>query len=791
LQPAPERGGASARLRRTGRSGAFTLLALLALVLPLRVARAAIENSLWIDEIASLMLASHPLGAIVDHGAVDTNPPGYFFALKIWLKLAKLAGAEPGVLWARLLGTLCWLVLALAAWTAGARCRGAYFGAVLAWAVAAGAYAGVQANDARGYSISSVALFVCLAVLVVQYRDGVAGEGASRDSPPPEGPSSDGLPSDGLSRNGSPGGASDRDGPSASRASRRALLLWLVYAAAASTAMWTHLLAAPVCVLLGLAWLLLALAIRRRCPSFLYLGGLAHLLVGLSFLPWLLHLRAEVESLRESAVGWMTPATVPNLLAVFAYWYPFGRIAGPDQPAWQLYDSLGALSLLAPLAAALWAARRRARPRQDFQPAAAASGEHLPPGDRRPPGDGRPPERGGPPGDGRPPKWGGPSGDGRLPEGHGPLGDSRPLLVLALCGFGVSLLFVGLLWALQRLGLMTVFFAPRYPALTAAPWAAGLAALSAWAVERAGWPRARVWFLLLPWLACAGLGQLWAIRAEQSGGLRAMRQRFSPLLPPGGSRLYVLPADLLPFFRRTFGRFDLRPIEELPCALRKAAPATAATVLDLNFWHVLDHPQDLVARRVIADGELAGRVERASFPDWRADFNVYRLSSISPAKAADLCAHGFEPPSWNDPPRALASALAENQKFARGWSFPELGPDLRLRRWASRPIAEVLFDRPLAPGRYQLHYSGYRAGFPEKIAHMELRLEGDPAAHAFDVPEGPIEIELGFTLARTARRPLLRVTHPMWTPRAATGSSDARHLASLFSHAWIEASPTG
>ena len=399
--------------------------------------------------------------------------------------------------------------------------------------------------------------------------------------------------------------------------------------------------------------------------------------------------------------------------------------------------------------------------------------------------------------------------------------------MLACCGFGVSLLFVGLLWGLQRLGLMTVFFAPRYPALTAALWAAGLAALSAWAVERAGWPRARVWFLLLPWLACAVLGQLWAIRAEQSGGLRAMRERFSPLLPPARSRLYVLPADLLPFFRHTFGSFDLRPIEELPCALHKAAPANGATVLDLNFWHVLDHPQDLVARRVItggpggasdgpgagsasvadgargrpragsasaangAGGELAGRVERASFPDWRADFNVYRLSSIAPARAAELCARGFQPAGWDDPPRALASALAENQKYARGWSFPELGPDLRLRRWASRPIAEVLFDRPLAPGRYRLHYSGYRAGFPEKIARLELHLEGEPAAHVFDVPEGPIDIAFDFTLARAARRPLLRVIHPTWIPRTATGSSDARHLASLFSHAWIEASPTG
>lgn len=692
------------------------LLALVALVGPLRVARAAIDNSLWIDEIASFMLASHGLSEIVDHGAVDTNPPGYFVVLKAWLKAARWAGAEPGVLWARLPGTLCWLALAVAAWMAGRRLGGASFSSALAWAVAAGAYAAVQANDARGYAISSVALFVCLGVLAVQY--GECGKGPAGEGPPPP-----------------------------ALVERATLLLWLLYAVAASAAMWTHLLAALVMVLLGFAWLVLALAVRRRCPSFLYLGGLAHLMAAASYLPWLLHLRAELASLHESAVGWMTPATVPNLLAVFAYWYPFGRIAGPEQPGWQLYDSAGALSLLTPVGAALWVARRGGRE------------------------SGRP---------------------GRDDRRERKQQDPRPLLVLALCGFGVALLFAGILWALQRFAGMTVFFAPRYPALTAALWAAGLAGLAAWAVERAGWLRSRVWVLLLPWLACSALGQLWVIGAERTGGLRAMRAHFAPLLPPAGARLYVLPDDLLPFFRRTFAGFDLRPVSELPCALRAVSPETAVTVADLNSWHVLDHPRALVARHLIAGGELAARVERASFPDWRPDFNLYRLSSIARAKAGELCARGgFEPAGWDDPPRALASATAEAQRYARGWSFPEVGPDLRIRRWGARANAEVRFDRPLAAGRYKLHYFGYRAGFPQEVALMRLRVEGEPAAHAFNVPEGPIELAFEFTLARATRHPLLRVTHPTWRPHEVTGSADPRELASLLSHAWIEAAPGG
>ena len=66
---------------RPGRRAALLgLLLFLAVFLPLRLARAGAEQSLWIDETASFMLASHPFSVILDQCAVDTNPPGYFFA---------------------------------------------------------------------------------------------------------------------------------------------------------------------------------------------------------------------------------------------------------------------------------------------------------------------------------------------------------------------------------------------------------------------------------------------------------------------------------------------------------------------------------------------------------------------------------------------------------------------------------------------------------------------------------------------------------------------------------------
>jgi hypothetical protein len=665
------------------RAAAFALL-FVAAFLPLRLWRAGIEASLWIDETASFMLASHPVSTILDQCAADTNPPGYFLALKAWLRLGRLFLDEPGILWARSLGVAAWLCFAVCLWFLGRSLAPAHANLLLV-AVAGSAYAAVAANDARGYSLATVGLCLALLLMVDVYAH-------------PE-----------LS-------------PRA--ASRR----WLFCALAASGALWTHLLSVPVFLLLcllfaGLAW-------RRRTREFAGLGAAALALAGLSFLPWSVKVLAGIGSLAASAVTWMTPATVPNLLAVFAYWYPFGRIGGPENP-W--LDAMGAASFVVPAAAALIVAWR--------PPAACVVA-------RRPPRE-----------------------------------TTAVLPILAAGGLGIAALFVNLLWLLQRCGIMTVFYAPRYPALTAAFWSAGLAALAAWTAERARWRAGLAWLLLLPWLLAAGVGQMWALAAERQGGLREMRTRFAPYLPAPGGALYVMPSELRPFFRRTFADFRLEPIAALPCDLPHAQ---AATVLELNFWHVLDRPRDLVARRILEAGKLAAHRDVATFPDWRRDYAVSRLSGIDRAAGEALCRRGLGPSPRPVPRDAVATALPEDQEYHRGWSFPEVGEDLAIRRWASREASEILFDRPVPPGAYTLHLHGYNPPYPEVPARIKLSVQGEAAALSRDLPEGEFEVLLPLDLHASHDPFVLGVTRAAWSPRTATGAKDTRVLAALFAYAWVE-----
>jgi hypothetical protein len=234
------------------------LVVFLAVFLPLRLWRAGIENSLWIDETASFVLASQPAAVILDRCAVDTNPPGYFFALKAWLKLGRLFFPQPGILFARALGTVAWLFFAAGVWLL-ARSLAPGFAALLVTAVTGSAYAAVSANDARGYCFATVGLCLAFLLMVDLYAHPTRPRWA-------------------------------------------AAVRWLVFALAASVA-------------------------------------------ALSFLPWLLKVLAGIGSLEASAVTWMTPATVPNLVAVFSYWYPFGRIGGPENP-WR--DAFGAATIILP-----------------------------------------------------------------------------------------------------------------------------------------------------------------------------------------------------------------------------------------------------------------------------------------------------------------------------------------------------------------------------------------------------------------------------------------------------------
>jgi hypothetical protein len=656
-------------LRRASCLGLFVFLALF---LPLRLLRAGAEQSLWIDETASLMLASHPVAVILDQCAVDTNPPGYFLALKAWLKLGKLILGSPGILWARALGTLAWTLGAILVWWLG-RSLLPHGANLLLVSVAGSAFAAVAAQDARGYCLAVPALAAALLLILDLYAQ-------------PE------------------------------RAVRAQAARWSLTGLLLALALWSHLLSAIVFVCLAL--LFACLAARRRTGAFLGCGTAAFLAAGLSFLPWSLAVISAIGSLSASAATWMTPATVPNLLAVFYYWFPFGRVAGPGR---LLLDALGIASLLLPVAAALLARRTRRA--------------------------------------------------------------SRPVLLFgALAGLGVAFAFVVSLWLLQRFGLMTVFFAPRYPALAAELWAAGLALLVLWAAAGADWPQPIAWLCLAPWLVASLAGQLLALQVERRGGLEEMRAHFAPFLPGAGKALYVMPSELLPYYRETFRDFRLRPIESLPCEL---ATMEHATVLDVNFWHVLDRPRDLIARTLLERAPLAASRQAASFPDSRHDYAIYRLRGIDHAAARALCARGLAPTARPIPPAAAAVALPEAQEYQRGWSFPEVAPDLTIRRWASAPASELTFDRALPPGRYLLHLAGYNPPYPLTPAKVTVQPpEGVPQVER--LPEGEFALAVPFDL--TARHGPLRVglSRATWSPKTATGAPDTRVLSLLLEYAWVE-----
>lgn len=332
---------------------------LVVLVLPLLVARARLESSLWMDEVYTLQLVHHRPVQLVDLTARDVHPPGYYLALQAWLGLARAAGFGPGTAWVRGLGVALWLALVVAVWGMVRRLAGPRAAGLSTWSVGGAAAIAALAVQARGYALVGAAAVVGFLAALLAERAAAAGRW------------------------------------------REAFGWWAGYALAAAGAAWTHLLAAPLFAAIAAAWF--ALTVARRAPRRgrrVFLGATATLLAALSFLPWLARVPAQLGGLESSGTEWMTPAAGRELARVFVYWLPFGPVGDPELPPLSRLGPLGAMALLAPLsAAALVAARRRAagpaRERLDEEIRATASRVRSPPvagplpgGAGRCPGDG-------------------------------------------------------------------------------------------------------------------------------------------------------------------------------------------------------------------------------------------------------------------------------------------------------------------------------------------------------------------------------------------------------------------
>ena len=264
--------------------------------------------------------------------AADFHPPGYYLALKLWLKLGRLSGREPGILWARGLNLLVWILLAAGTWAGGRRLLGPGGGALLSAAVAGSASATQWAIDLRGYAVVYVAGTLALLLLVIDLVEPDPGNRALR---------------------------------------------WTSYGALATGAIWCHLLAIPLFALLTTGWAAWRLLQRRRRPWRGLLPGIGAVSGALALsLPWLLRAGAQAAALRSTHPGWMTPASVSNLGSVFLFWFPFGRLTGPANPPLPGLGLLGIATLVAP-AVVLVASLTRPSPEESLPAASVLAGLGL------------------------------------------------------------------------------------------------------------------------------------------------------------------------------------------------------------------------------------------------------------------------------------------------------------------------------------------------------------------------------------------------------------------------------
>ncbi|MBI5154876.1 hypothetical protein HZA57_06535 [Candidatus Poribacteria bacterium] len=619
----------------------------------------------WQEDVYSLALASQTPASILEHAAADFRSPGYFFALKAWLRLGRIVMGEPGLRWAMLPGAVAWLLLAAGSWSAGKRLLGGRFGVLAAIAVAGSPLLTRAALELSGYSLAGPCVGCCFLIQAVLLFAG----------PTP----------------------------------RQGRALETLYAVVGTAALWLSLSSAAPLLALA-AWRLVRRDSKRMRSAVSV--SLPFVLFG----PWLWTLGRQILVLGAKPWAMLTPPSLFNAAAFFLHWLPFGRL---ENPAWP-----GALRTMAPGGMALLV----------LSLAAVRVG------------------------------WRGAT------------------FRLAVFGLGIAAFTGAAFWLPARLGLLPTFQGPVHGGMAAAMCCFGLCAVCAACARTAGWRAPTGWLLMLPWLACSAAGQLILHRQVSEPAIEAWTASHGECFRTADRRLYVLAPELVPYFRGGFAGFHVERIEDL-----REARGSSVAVLGLNPWRAISRPRDAAARAALESGLLAESSRMEYLPekeDHRAQ--VWRLDGFRPDAAARIFAEGVAPRRPPVPAEAVSSAAPGFQRRNQGWSDLEVTPAMEAYRWATCRRAAAHFDQAVPPGDYTLHFAGYRSQFPDDPAEMTFRFEGEESDFTMAQGSGSFHLERQVRL-ESGRRPVLWVSHPVWTPAEyEDDSKDRRPLAFLFNAAWLE-----
>jgi hypothetical protein len=291
---------------------------------------------------------------------------------------------------------------------------------------------------------------------------------------------------------------------------------------------------------------------------------------------------------------------------------------------------------------------------------------------------------------------------------------------------------------------------------------------------------------MIPWFLCNIIGLTIETSQERVGGLPATIGTSDSHLPPPGGTVYIMPPELMPYYRATLGAHDARRIEDLT-----AVPDTvdSVTVLNLNPWSTLQFPRDTRLLAILNEGKLAERTESWRFPPWAPVWDYYetfQLEGWDHLHAARLGANGFMPLATPPPSEALSFASPLDQHLRDGWQALEVGVEGSTWRWSGATSLKLRLRGGLEPGRYRFHLSGFRHPYPTPVTEMSIKVGEDQSVVQAPVMAGIFQIDIPVQLDRALSRPAVIIRHPVYrTADYEPGSNDPRLLGFILYSAWI------